>query len=184
MLLKNSKKEVPNRNGRRSHFDKLVIQQIVEAIEGGMLRSDVVLQYGVSRSTVSDWMREYSSLAYQASKRGHVSQMQKRSMVRAIEEGRMTVEEAKIAYNVSLTSTIKQWMREAKRENDELVALNRPIMDTKEDNSPRTPDPDKEALERALREAELKIKALNTLIDVAEEQFKIPIRKKPGARQS
>jgi transposase len=30
----------------------------------------------------------------------------------------------------------------------------------------------------------LKISALNTLIDVAEDQFKIPIRKKPGARQS
>jgi hypothetical protein len=28
------------------------------------------------------------------------------------------------------------------------------------------------------------VKALNTMIDVAEEQFKISIRKKPGARQS
>jgi len=35
-----------------------------------------------------------------------------------------------------------------------------------------------------LEEAELKVKALNTLIDVAEEQFKIAIRKKAGARQS
>jgi hypothetical protein len=30
----------------------------------------------------------------------------------------------------------------------------------------------------------LKLKALNTLIDVAEEQLKIDIRKKSGARQS
>ena len=42
----------------------------------------------------------------------------------------------------------------------------------------------KAALEKALQEAELKIKALNTLIDVAEEQLKIDIRKKSGARQS
>ena len=41
-----------------------------------------------------------------------------------------------------------------------------------------------EALQKALEEAELKIKALNTLIDVAEEQLKIDIRKKSGARQS
>ena len=40
------------------------------------------------------------------------------------------------------------------------------------------------ALQKALQEAELKIKALNTLIDVAEEQLKIDIRKKSGARQS
>jgi len=41
-----------------------------------------------------------------------------------------------------------------------------------------------EALQKALEETELKIKALNTLIDVAEEQLKIDIRKKSGARQS
>jgi hypothetical protein len=41
-----------------------------------------------------------------------------------------------------------------------------------------------QALQKALEEAELKIKALNTLIDVAEEQLKIDIRKKSGAKQS
>jgi transposase len=41
-----------------------------------------------------------------------------------------------------------------------------------------------EALQKALQEAELKIKALNTLIDVAEEQLKIDIRKKSGAKRS
>ena len=45
-------------------------------------------------------------------------------------------------------------------------------------------DEEKKALKKVLEEAQLKIKALNTLIDVAEDQFKIPIRKKPGAKQS
>ena len=45
-------------------------------------------------------------------------------------------------------------------------------------------DAEKKALQEALEEAQLKIKALNTLIDVAEDQFKISIRKKPGAKQS
>ena len=45
-------------------------------------------------------------------------------------------------------------------------------------------DPEKEALKKALEDAQLKISALNTLIDVAEDQFKIKIRKKAGARQS
>jgi TolA-binding protein len=39
-------------------------------------------------------------------------------------------------------------------------------------------------LQQQLAEAQLKIAALNTLIDVAEQQLKINIRKKPGARQS
>jgi hypothetical protein len=60
-------------------------------------------------------------------------------------------------------------------------------MANKAENQQPDPDPSKEALEQALKklqEAELKVKALNTMIDVAEEQFKISIRKKPGAKQS
>ena len=41
-----------------------------------------------------------------------------------------------------------------------------------------------EALKEALAFAELKNVALNTMIDIAERQFKIDIRKKSGARQS
>jgi transposase len=66
------------------------------------------------------------------------------------------------------------------KENSELEIL----MDTKANHVPQEEDEEKKALRKALEEAELKIKALNTLIDVAEDQFKIPIRKKPGAKQS
>jgi len=40
------------------------------------------------------------------------------------------------------------------------------------------------ALKKALTESQMQNKALNTLIDVAEEMLKIDIRKKPGAKQS
>jgi transposase len=38
-------------------------------------------------------------------------------------------------------------------------------------------------LQKALREANLKNKLLNTMIDIAEEQLKIDIRKKSGTKQ-
>jgi hypothetical protein len=38
-------------------------------------------------------------------------------------------------------------------------------------------------LERQLEDASIKNIALETLIDVAEQSLKIPIRKKPGAKQ-
>jgi len=41
-----------------------------------------------------------------------------------------------------------------------------------------------EELKRALELAMLKVSALETLVDVAEDQFNIQIRKKPGAKQS
>jgi transposase len=40
------------------------------------------------------------------------------------------------------------------------------------------------AMQKELAQAKLQIKALDTLIDIAEEQLKIDIRKKSGARQS
>jgi transposase len=39
------------------------------------------------------------------------------------------------------------------------------------------------ALEKQLQDAAIKNIALETLVDVAEKQFNIPIRKKPGAKQ-
>jgi len=98
----------------------------------------------------------------------------------------MTIYEARIAYRVNSTVTITKWIKEIKRENAELVESNAGVMANKKQNQQSDPD-DKKALAEALKkleEAELKVKALNTLIDVAEEQFKIPIRKKVGARQS
>lgn len=41
-----------------------------------------------------------------------------------------------------------------------------------------------EELKKALELAMLKVAALETLVDVAEDQFNIQIRKKPGAKQS
>ena len=38
-------------------------------------------------------------------------------------------------------------------------------------------------LQKELEEARLYNKLLNAMIDIAEEQFEIPIRKKPGAKR-
>jgi hypothetical protein len=131
-------------------------------------------------------MRDFGSPAYHASKQGHVTAQQKRSIVRAIQEGRMTIFEARTAYRINSVATITTWIKEIKRENAELVVSNTALMVNKKRDQPADPDTKKalaEALKK-LQEAELKVQALNTLIDVAEEQFKIAIRKKAGARQS
>jgi len=173
---------------KRPHrsYGKSFILEIVESIERGVPRSHITREHGIARSVLAGWMRDYGSPAYHASKQGHLSQQEKRSIVRAIEEGRMTIFEARAAYRVNSTVTITKWLKESKRENAELVASNSALMANKEED--QQPDPDsKKALAEALKkleEAELKVKALNTLIDVAEEQFKISIRKKAGARQS
>jgi len=179
MSLENSRNELPALKKTGGHYDKLAIQKIVEAIEGGMRRSEVCMIYGLSRSTICDWMREYGSASYKVNKQGRLNNAQKRSMIRAIQEGRMTLQEAKLAYNMPSYKAIITLLQQEK-ENSDLSA----DMASKSNHSPKAEDEEKKALQKALEEAQLKIKALNTLIDVAEDQFKIPIRKKPGAKQS
>ncbi len=175
-------KEAIRAAGARGHFSKNVILQIVKSVERGATRREVIKRYGVAKSTLSGWMQQYGSAAWLASQKP-LSVPDRRSMVRAIEEGRMTFNEAKVAYNLKSVQAVKGYLRQAEREKAELRRLSI-LMDKNEARQEAVSSEDAAALKKALEEAELKIKALNTLIDVAEEQFKIPIRKKPGARQS
>lgn len=167
---------------RKAHFSKQTILEIVRAVERGATRREMVNRYGMAKSTLSDWMREYGSPSYLARIKP-LSVTDRRSLVRSVEEGRMTLLEAKTAYNLISTDTVRRYLREAEREKAELHRI-ATLMDKNEVRSEAISSEDVKALKKALEEAELKIKALNTLIDVAEDQFKIPIRKKPGARQS
>ena len=167
---------------KKVHLNKQAILEIVRAVERGATRREVTTRYGVSKSTVSGWMREYGSSSY-LSRIKPLSVTDRRSLVRNVEEGRMTLLEARTAYNLISTITVRRYLREAEREKAELHRI-ATVMGKNEVRPEAISSQDVKALKKALEEAELKIKALNTLIDVAEEQFKIPIRKKAGARQS
>lgn len=99
----------------------------------------------------------------------------------SVEQGRMTIKEAQVAYNLKTEKTVRDWLLRHKGEKVDICIETLPEM-AKQKVSMQPPGT--EALEKALQEAELKIKALNTMIDVAEEQLKIDIRKKSGAKQS
>jgi|SRR5579863_3646735 transposase len=177
------KKVVLDYKIRHRRYDKSFMMEIVKSIEKGKLRSEITKEHGIARSVLACWMRDYGSPGYHAGKQGHLSLQQKRSIVRAIEEGRMTIFEARVAHRVNSTATITKWLKESKRENEELVSS----MANKAQNQQPDPDEIKMTLEQALKaleEEKLKVKALNTLIDIAEENLKISIRKKPGAKPS
>ena len=81
-------------------------------------------------------------------------------------------------------NTLKNWM-----ENICLPNLADPISDEPQptmpvSNSNDLPNRQIKALTKTLTEAELKISSLQTMIEVAEEEFKIKIRKKRGTKQS
>lgn len=180
MKTKEEKKEPIKRQSRAHFFDKRLILEIVQSIEDGLPRIEVRRKYGMSEPTLNRWMSAHGSAKYHSSKRREYKASEKRSVLRAIEAG-LTVSEARVRYGVRSTGSIVSWMKEAKSKNVELRATNPEAM-AKKDQS-LTEQQVKE-LQQALAEAEFKIKALDTLIDIAEEQLKINIRKKSGARQS
>jgi transposase len=88
------------------------------------------------------------------------------------------MKEAQVAFGICHIQSVETWV---KAEKDDLSSDQLIVMAKKEIN---TDNEELRALQKALSEAQLKIKALDTLIDLAEEQLKINIRKKSGARQS
>ena len=170
------------REKKKSRYDKRLILKIVKEVENGLPRKEANRIYGLGKSSIDSWMREYGSDEYQQNiKKKTYTNLQKRTVVTAIEQGRLTIKEAKIAYNIKSERSIRDWIKQYKSEKVEICIENTNPMARKK--SPLV-DAEKDALQKALQEAELKIKALNTLIDVAEDQLKIDIRKNSGAKQS
>lgn len=146
-------------------------------VDAGLSCKEVRSKYQISDGTLNKWRARFS-LSHQPIKLKSYSSSQKRSVLRAIEQG-MSVSQAAIAFGIVSAASIREWIKKAKAENAELV-----IIDMKKAPQNDPDDQDLHALKQQLAEAELKIKALETMIDVAEEHLKIDIRKKSGARQS
>ncbi|AMR33459.1 hypothetical protein A0256_19560 [Mucilaginibacter sp. PAMC 26640] len=105
----------------RGHFQVSLRDELIKEIEAGTPRSVIVYQYGVSRSTLSDWMRNHGSKEYQTKQRGaHLTEVEKRSIVRLIEQGELTPHAARKANGIS-GNTLNKWLRASKKENVELA---------------------------------------------------------------
>ena len=166
----------------QSRYDKRLILKIVAEVEAGLPRKEAIRMYQLGKTSLDAWLRKYGSANYQQNlKRKSYSNLQKRTIVAAIEQGRMSLIDAQAAYNIKNQKTIRDWLEKYKSEKVEFYTTTQPYMGKTKKTAAKVSNED---LQKALREAELKLKALNTLIDVAEEQLKIDIRKKSGARQS
>ena len=107
---------------------------------------------------------------------------EKRWIVREIESGRMTVGEAQemvSAISSNPRSMINHWR--SKFGSD--ITLTLPVMTDKEKAKLQQAHKHIKKLEKALEDAQMKNAALETMIDLAEEQLKISIRKKSGPKQ-
>ena len=163
------------------NYDKRLVKQIVKEIESGLSRKSAMEKYSLPPSTLREWMIKYGSDEYHSTKRKSYSNSFKRQVVAAIKNNQMDYKEAMIAFNVNNIKSIRDWVNLSYVENNDICILESDTM-AKEPKTNQEPTLDE--IKSALKLAELKLEALNTLIDIAEDQYKINIRKKSGAKQS
>ena len=173
--------EVKKERKQRLVLSVFEIKKIVKEVEAGFSQKAAVAKYGMCRAALSSWMNKFGSPEYKAQRQRSYSVVQKRSAVRALESG-MTSSQAANAWDIRDSSLIRQWKAIFDRENADISSIDPAIMPHKK---PVESDSEEvRALKKALTVSQMQNKALNTLIDVAEETLKIDIRKKPGAKQS
>ena len=155
----------------KKHFSKQLIDKAVSEVESGLTRVEVCQKYGMSYVTLGVWLKLYASKEFLENGRVKITAHQKRLVIHEIRQGRMSFAEANLSYKIKV-NTLQRWIRESNAD-----------IDSNESMIPLLKDPIPDDLQRALHNANLKVLALETMIDVAEEQLKINIRKKPGAKQ-
>lgn len=166
------------RTNNQQSFDKRLIEHVLFLVEQGVPRRDLMSQYGMSQRTLCTWIANGGP----SGQRHKVYSMaEKRSVVRAVETG-MSIRQVQIAFDITSDSSIRTWIKRFKEENAELSSSN--SLQVAKKTTDRSEKTELEALQKALEEEILKNRALNTMIDIAEQQLKIDIRKKSGARQS
>jgi transposase-like protein len=162
-------------------YDKRLIIQVVKEIEEGLPRQEAIAKYSLGKSTLDGWLLKYGSDNYHKNKRKSYSPIFKRQVIAAIKNKQMSFQEAMTTFKIGNIRTIRNWVDRSNKEIADICILDHSIMANK---IVKNPEPSLEELKAALKLAELKIEALNTLIDIADDQFKINIRKKSGAKQS
>ena len=185
LLTEQKERPIGRLGGSKTHYEVDFIKKVVQEIEAGISVRRVCFQYQLHKATVGHWLERYASAVFRQNRRcvGFTPAF-KRRVAQAVQSNGMPLKEACKVYNVRTPSTIEHWIEAYNQENPELTASNKYVLSKNEENKDHTPTSQEvKALQQQLADAQLKIVALNTLIDVAEEQLKINIRKKPGAKQ-
>ena len=115
--------------------------------------------------------------------RVYFSDVLKHQIVQEVLAGKMGKEEARRRHGIRGKSAILKWMRKFGYVPDiESITLKKKSQELSDD--PKELKGRIEELEKALEEAKLKSEFYSTMIDIAEKEFKIPIRKKSVTKQS
>jgi transposase len=169
-------------NVPHSYYAIHVVKQIVKEIEAGEISIEEAHdKYSVSRVTVVNWMKRHSVWNEDEYIHQRPPTELKRRVVQQIEQGILTRKEATKKYKVDST-TIGSWLKLYSCE----VKIILPKMQERAQQDIyeiSLIEHEKAGLKTAVTELKLKVAALETMIEIAEKEYKINIRKKSGTKQ-
>lgn len=181
-----NKKESPSKvkhpNGRRwSLASKIEALEVLDS--GQFTKGEVMEMYEIrTYSTLDNWRKQVS--------RGPITRRryrveEKRRIAFEVSSGKLSLEAAMEHYGITGNRTIPGWI--ARYAQDYEFALSMKKKGKRTSLVDRLNDCDREEFTKMgeeLAECKLKLLALETLIDVAEEELGVAIRKKRGAKLS
>jgi len=178
MIIKKEKVVKYATNGTRYVLQpEHIKRQAVEELESGFITLNQAMnKYEVNYpGVIKSWLLKYSKNPERYKPKKKFTQSEIRQIVRDIEQGILTRQDATIRYNVS-KAAVGYWFKKYSSHLSSIDFNNSEMRKS-------TGSKDKK-LQKELQEASLKIAGLETMIDLAEEQYKIEIRKKFGTKQS
>lgn len=160
-----------------------VKREAIEAIDAGLFtRVEVMEMYGVRTSdTIANWRKQLNrSTQHRRTFRESV----KRRIAEEVRSGLLSVEEAMQNYGILDPKTIPSWIARYDQDPKLEQMVKQPKKEPDKGKEYASVEEELAALRKELEYERLKNLALETLIEVAEEELEIEIRKKPGAKQS
>ena len=103
-------------------------------------------------------------------------------VVSEVENGRLSVAEVNRKYNIAGHTTVSKWCRKYGKNTNKQINLKGTVMAKEEHEIIRLHNEIK-ALKANLDDERMKNVVLETMVDIAEKELEIPIRKKYGAKQ-
>jgi len=105
----------------------------------------------------------------------------RRWLVQEIESQRMSWQEARIRFELPFRFDLvyKEWQKKYSQE----IVLSLPLMTAQERIDLKKLESRNKELEKQLELAQMRLTAVNTMIDIAEKEYKLEIRKKSGPKQ-
>ena len=105
----------------------------------------------------------------------------RRWLVQEIESKRMSLHEARSRFQLPyfFDQTYKDWQRKYSQE----IVLSLPLMTAEERINLKKLEARNKELEKQLELAQMRLTAVNTMVDIAEKEYKLEIRKKSGPKQ-